>query len=143
MIKEDWPSMAAIYDDGISARQATFEMTTPSWEEWNDTHLDAAGIDVTGEYCQLPVAGALWFPRDRAEGADSETGRRVAGYGADGKKEQAIYRLKCKTGITNAESSDPLPFRLEYKSWVVVPAFYTEVIQHSEPIPVSFIHTLP
>jgi phosphinothricin acetyltransferase len=37
---DDWPSVAAIFAEGIATGQATFETTVPSWEEWDEAHLN-------------------------------------------------------------------------------------------------------
>ena len=36
-----WPSVAAIYAEGIATGNATFETEVPSWEVWNAKHLVA------------------------------------------------------------------------------------------------------
>lgn len=38
---EDWPTVAAIYGEGMAGRLATFETTMPTWEEWDAAHLPA------------------------------------------------------------------------------------------------------
>jgi L-amino acid N-acyltransferase YncA len=38
--EEDWPMVAAVYEDGIRTRNATFETAAPSWPEWDAAHLD-------------------------------------------------------------------------------------------------------
>jgi L-amino acid N-acyltransferase YncA len=35
----DWPAVKAIYEQGLATRQATFETSAPSWEEWDAGHL--------------------------------------------------------------------------------------------------------
>jgi arsenite methyltransferase len=35
----DWPAVERIYASGIATRNATFETTTPSWEQWDRSHL--------------------------------------------------------------------------------------------------------
>src|ERR1043166_9551963 len=35
----DWPTVRAIYLDGIATGQATFETEAPSWEAWDTGHL--------------------------------------------------------------------------------------------------------
>jgi phosphinothricin acetyltransferase len=35
---EDWPSVRAIYEDGIRSGDATFETEAPSWEDWDASH---------------------------------------------------------------------------------------------------------
>lgn len=34
----DWPSVRAIYQQGINTGQATFETQAPSWESWDQSH---------------------------------------------------------------------------------------------------------
>jgi phosphinothricin acetyltransferase len=36
---EHWPAVAAIYEEGIRTRTATFETRVPSWDEWEARHL--------------------------------------------------------------------------------------------------------
>jgi L-amino acid N-acyltransferase YncA len=36
----DWPAVAAVYEEGIRTRNATFETAAPSWQEWNARHLE-------------------------------------------------------------------------------------------------------
>lgn len=38
MTPDDWPTVAAIYADGIITRRATFETTIPTWEYWDKSH---------------------------------------------------------------------------------------------------------
>jgi len=40
MTERDWPAVRAIYEDGIATRVATFETEAPSWEDWDEGHLD-------------------------------------------------------------------------------------------------------
>lgn len=37
----DWPDVERIYGEGIATRLATFEVATPSWQEWDAAHLAA------------------------------------------------------------------------------------------------------
>ena len=39
MRADDWPSVRAIYLEGIATGQATFETSAPPWEEWDAKHL--------------------------------------------------------------------------------------------------------
>lgn len=39
MKSEDWPEVEAIFQEGIDGRNATFSLTTPSWEDWDAGHL--------------------------------------------------------------------------------------------------------
>ena len=34
-----WPDVARIYAEGIETRNATFETSVPSWEDWDRAHL--------------------------------------------------------------------------------------------------------
>ena len=38
---EDWPAVAAIYQEGIDAGHATFESTAPDWDAFNASRLPA------------------------------------------------------------------------------------------------------
>lgn len=39
MKQEDWDEVRAIYLEGITTRNATFETEAPSWEKWDADHL--------------------------------------------------------------------------------------------------------
>jgi L-amino acid N-acyltransferase YncA len=36
---EDWPTVRAIYEEGIATGNATFETQVPVWEDWDASHL--------------------------------------------------------------------------------------------------------
>jgi phosphinothricin acetyltransferase len=36
---EDWPSVRAIYEEGIATGLATFETSAPEWVDWDQNHL--------------------------------------------------------------------------------------------------------
>src|SRR5262249_10830141 len=36
---EDWPAVAAVYEEGIRSGNATFETEAPGWEGWDAGHL--------------------------------------------------------------------------------------------------------
>ncbi|MBN2084587.1 MAG: N-acetyltransferase [Anaerolineales bacterium] len=40
----DWPSVRAIYMEGIATGNATFETSAPEWEEWDSKHLMEARL---------------------------------------------------------------------------------------------------
>jgi L-amino acid N-acyltransferase YncA len=40
----DWQQVAAIYDQGIATGHATFETEVPSWETWDQNHLEVCRI---------------------------------------------------------------------------------------------------
>lgn len=63
MQPENWPSVRAIYLEGIATRDATFETDAPEWEAWDKSHLKhcrfvvhAAG-QVVGWAALSPVSG--------------------------------------------------------------------------------------
>ena len=37
--REDWPTVARIYAEGIATNNATFETEVPRWEDWDAAHL--------------------------------------------------------------------------------------------------------
>ncbi len=39
MRPEDWPSVRAIYEEGLATGLATFETRAPEWEDWDQNHL--------------------------------------------------------------------------------------------------------
>ncbi len=44
LLPSDWEQVAEIYSKGIKTGNATFELTVPSWENWNKSHLDTCRI---------------------------------------------------------------------------------------------------
>ena len=40
MRAEDWPRVAAIYEQGIETGYSTFNTTCPTYEQWNGDHLE-------------------------------------------------------------------------------------------------------
>lgn len=44
MMKEDWESVAKIYAEGISTGKATFQNDIPSWESWNNSHIESCRL---------------------------------------------------------------------------------------------------
>jgi phosphinothricin acetyltransferase len=48
MRDDDWPAVRAIYLAGIAQGQATFEMTAPSWEDWDAGHLSLGRLVARG-----------------------------------------------------------------------------------------------
>ncbi|HMF91562.1 MAG TPA: GNAT family N-acetyltransferase [Candidatus Angelobacter sp.] len=39
MTADDWNAVRAIYEEGISTGDATFEQSAPTWEKWDTGHL--------------------------------------------------------------------------------------------------------
>jgi L-amino acid N-acyltransferase YncA len=44
MSPDDWPAVRSIYQEGIFGGDATFEMEVPSWDEWNQSHMQIARL---------------------------------------------------------------------------------------------------
>ena len=40
MATDDWAQVSAIYTEGLATGLATFETQVPSWERWNEAHLE-------------------------------------------------------------------------------------------------------
>lgn len=59
----DWPAVERIYREGIESGDATFETETPSWEDWDRTHLPAPRLvarrdgAIVGFAALSPVSG--------------------------------------------------------------------------------------
>jgi L-amino acid N-acyltransferase YncA len=62
MSDSDWPTVAAIYKEGIATGHATFEDSVPAWCQWNAKHLPdcrlvtQAGGQVVGWAVLSPVS---------------------------------------------------------------------------------------
>jgi len=41
MTPDDWPDVARIYAEGLKTGNATFQQTVPTWEEWNNGHVQS------------------------------------------------------------------------------------------------------
>jgi phosphinothricin acetyltransferase len=63
LLPEHWPAVKAIYEDGLATGNASFQTTTPSWEEWDKSHLAHSrlvaldGQTVVGWAALTPVSG--------------------------------------------------------------------------------------
>jgi L-amino acid N-acyltransferase YncA len=47
MMPADWRRVAEIYLEGIATGDATFEMTSPAWKDWHESHLPFARLVAT------------------------------------------------------------------------------------------------
>jgi len=61
MRADDWEQVSKIYADGIAGRNATFETVVPSWEYWDEKHLDVARLvaEENGEILGWVALGAV------------------------------------------------------------------------------------
>ena len=59
----DWEAVKEIYEEGIATGNATFQQSAPTWEEWNNSHLQHSRIvakednNVFGWAALTPVSG--------------------------------------------------------------------------------------
>lgn len=44
MTRADWPAVARVYGEGIESGHATFETEVPTWEEWDESHIDSCRL---------------------------------------------------------------------------------------------------
>ena len=83
MDEGDGPEALAVYEEGIAARQATFETSLPSWEQWKAAHLTecrfvaksggvllgwAALSSTSSRKCYSGVAEVSVYVREKARG---------------------------------------------------------------------------
>jgi L-amino acid N-acyltransferase YncA len=63
MQSEHWPSVKAIYEDGLASGNASFQTSAPAWEEWDAAHFKHSrlialdGDTVLGWAALTPVSG--------------------------------------------------------------------------------------
>ena len=63
LLPEHWSDVKAIYEQGIATGQATFQTDSPTWEEWNSSHLPHSRLvalengAVIGWAALTPVSG--------------------------------------------------------------------------------------
>lgn len=62
MHRQDWPSVRTIYKEGIATGEATFELDTPDWDLWDESHLPGcrfvakSGSQIVGWAALSPVS---------------------------------------------------------------------------------------
>lgn len=49
LLTSDWEHVRLIYEKGISTGNATFQTTAPSWDDWNNSHLESCRIVSEGD----------------------------------------------------------------------------------------------
>ena len=64
LLPEDYPAVKVIYEQGIATGNATFQLTSPSWEDWNHQHLMKGRLiaesetgEILGWAALTPVSG--------------------------------------------------------------------------------------
>ncbi|RFM29054.1 GNAT family N-acetyltransferase [Deminuibacter soli] len=46
MLADHWTEVKAIYESGLATGNASFQQTAPSWEQWNQSHLQHSRLVV-------------------------------------------------------------------------------------------------
>jgi L-amino acid N-acyltransferase YncA len=62
MTKADWDKVSSIYLDGIATGEATFEISVPSWEKWDASHLSFARLVIVSAQDGLVKGWAALSP---------------------------------------------------------------------------------
>jgi L-amino acid N-acyltransferase YncA len=63
LLPEHWPTVKAIYEQGIATGHATFQSSAPEWAEWDGAHLKHSrfvaleDVQVIGWAALTPVSG--------------------------------------------------------------------------------------
>jgi L-amino acid N-acyltransferase YncA len=103
---DDWPQVAAIYEEGIATGNATFETASPSWEDWDAAHGEvrlvaerageivgwAAVSPVSDRCCYRGVADESVYVAARARG--SGIGRALLDALIDRSDAEGIWTLQ-------------------------------------------------
>jgi L-amino acid N-acyltransferase YncA len=100
LLQEDWESVLAIYLDGIATGQATFEVTAPTWDQWNDGHLAAPRlVSVSGN----AIVG--WAALSRISTRSVYSGvAEVSIYIAEEARGQGVGRLLLEALVKESEA---------------------------------------
>jgi phosphinothricin acetyltransferase len=99
----DWPAVSAIYADGISTGEATFERTVPTWAEWSDGDVHRHHPALVGRVDGAIVAWAALKPvssRRVYEGV-----AEVSVYVGRGHRNQGLGRALLTELIARAEAA--------------------------------------
>jgi L-amino acid N-acyltransferase YncA len=59
LLAEDWPAVRGIYLDGIRSGLASFEIDTPSWDDWNAAHTLRVVAESDDEVVGWAAAGPI------------------------------------------------------------------------------------
>jgi phosphinothricin acetyltransferase len=114
---EDWSQVRAIYEEGITTRQATFETELPSWEQWDSAHLESGRFvardndrvlgwgalsPVSRRRCYAGVAEVSVYVRESDRGRG--VGRALLEQVIAASEAQGIWTLQGSTFPENAAS---------------------------------------
>ncbi len=84
----DWPEIKAIFEDGIKTGVATLESSAPSWEFWNEAHLEFGRLlteengVITGWAALIPVSKRAAYAGVAEESIYIREGYRGKGTGS-------------------------------------------------------------
>jgi L-amino acid N-acyltransferase YncA len=100
MRPDDWPSVSAIYREGIETGEATFQSDVPAWEDWDRAHLKTCRlVAVSGERILAWAAVSPVSPRPVYSGVVE-----VSVYVAAANRGQGIGRKILSALVTEAEA---------------------------------------
>ena len=102
LLPEHWPTVKAIYEQGIATGDATFQTTAPSWEEWDAGHLPHSRV-VAVEGGQVIGWAALSAVSGRCVYAEVA---EVSVYVAAGHRGKKVGETLLKALIAESEQHD-------------------------------------
>jgi L-amino acid N-acyltransferase YncA len=116
MTADDWPEVRAIYEEGLATGVATFEISAPSWEQWDAARLPhsrlvarddlvlgwAALSAVSQRLCYAGVAEVAVYVAASARGRS--VGRALLEAVIASAEAHGIWTLQGATIATNAAS---------------------------------------
>ncbi|MEZ4429965.1 MAG: N-acetyltransferase family protein [Nannocystaceae bacterium] len=101
MTADDWPRVAAIYEEGIATGDATFETGAPAWARWDASHLRAPRLCAIDESRDVIGWAALAPVSDRCVyGGVAE----VSVYVAAGARGRGVGRCLLETLVVASEA---------------------------------------
>lgn len=101
MRAEDWPAVRAIYLEGISTGNATFETSAPRWEEWDEAHLRSCRLVARAKASGALLAWAALSPVSRRPVYRGVA--EVSVYVADGARGMGLGRLMLEALVQASE----------------------------------------
>jgi len=102
MKSSDWQQVREIYLEGIRSGNSTFETDAPSWEKWNDSHLEIARLVMRDE--ETVIGWAALSPvskRDVYRGV-----AEVTVYVTESARGKGIGRVLLEALIAESEKND-------------------------------------
>jgi phosphinothricin acetyltransferase len=99
MLPGDWDAVERIYEEGIATGNATFETATPSWDDWDRSHLPLCRLVASRSGRVIAWAALGPYSRREAYAGVAE----VSIYVAEAARGQAVGRTLLKAVIDAAE----------------------------------------